>query len=99
MLMKAAPYLLSLLLSDWRRNRVDGLNVMKVLLPTEAEDDLEKGDYIALDNLHRALTLVLELRDACMSLANLHLAYLLVLRYALSGSRHRVHENYLIFIE
>ena len=56
---------------------------MKVLLTTEAEGDLERiGDYIALDNPRRALSFVLELRDACMSLANLHLAFPLVSRYA-----------------
>ncbi|SQS28124.1 Plasmid stabilisation system protein [Escherichia coli] len=53
---------------------------MKVLLTTEAEGDLERiGDYIALDNPRRALSFVLELRDACMSLANLHLAFPFVL--------------------
>ena len=71
---------------------------MKVLLTTEAEGDLERiGDYIALDNPRRALSFVLELRDSCMSLANLHLAFPLVPRYAHSGIRRRVHENYLIF--
>ncbi|TNL02462.1 plasmid stabilization protein [Kosakonia cowanii] len=71
---------------------------MKVLLTVEAESDLERiGDYIALDNPHRALSFVLELRDKCMSLANLYQAFPLVPRYAHNGVRRRVHENYLIF--
>lgn len=71
---------------------------MKVLLTTEAEGDLERiGDYIALDNPRRALSFVLELRDKCMSLASLSLAFPLVPRYAHNGIRRRVHENYLIF--
>lgn len=71
---------------------------MKVLLTAEAESDLEQiGDYIALDNPRRALSFILELRDKCMSLASLYLAFPLVSRYAHNGIRRRVHENYLIF--
>jgi addiction module RelE/StbE family toxin len=71
---------------------------MKVLLTNEAEADLERiGDYIALDNPRRALSFVLELRDKCMSLASLYLAFPLVSRYEHNGIRRRVHENYLIF--
>ena len=71
---------------------------MIVRLTTEAEDDLEHiADYIAQDNPHRALSFVLELRDKCMSLADMHQTYPLVLRYERHSIRRRVHENYLIF--
>lgn len=71
---------------------------MIVRLSAEAEGDLERiGDYIAQDNPRRALSFVLELRDACMSLADMPLAFPLVPRYERYGVRRRVHGNYLIF--
>ncbi|WP_387692841.1 type II toxin-antitoxin system RelE/ParE family toxin [Photorhabdus sp. RM71S] len=71
---------------------------MIVQLTSEAEDDLEHiADYIARDNPRRALSFIMELRDKCMSLADMHQAFPLVQRYECHGIRRRVHENYLIF--
>ena len=71
---------------------------MSVRLTAAAESDLERiGDYIARDNPRRALAFVLELREACMSLAAMPLAFALVPRYEPHGVRRRVHGNYLIF--
>ncbi len=68
---------------------------MIVYLTAEAEGDLERiGDYIAQDNPGRALSFVLELREKCMSLANMHDMFPVVPRY---GIRRRVHGNYMIF--
>jgi len=68
---------------------------MIVHLTAEAEGDLERiGDYIAQDNPRRALSFVLELRDKCMSLANMHHVFPLVPRY---GVRRRVHRHYMVF--
>lgn len=53
--------------------------------------------YIAQDNPLRALTLVQELRDKCLSLADAPLAFPLVPRYERFGVRRRVHGSYLIF--
>nr|WP_284504017.1 type II toxin-antitoxin system RelE/ParE family toxin [Caballeronia sp. GAWG2-1] len=63
-----------------------------------AEADLEAiGDYIARDNSRRALSFVRELRDKCMSLADMPLAYPLVPRYEDCGMRHCFHGSYQIF--
>lgn len=71
---------------------------MSVRLSAEAESDLERiGDYIAQDNPSRALSFMLELRDKCISLADMPLAFPLVPRYERYGVRRRVHGNYLIF--
>lgn len=71
---------------------------MRVRLTANAESDLERiGDCIARDNPHRALSFVLELREACMGLAAMPLAFALVPRYEPHGVRRRVHGNYLIF--
>jgi plasmid stabilization system protein ParE len=68
---------------------------MIVQLTAEAETDLERiADYIAQDNPHRALSFILELRDKCMSLSNLHQAFPMVSRY---GVRRRVYGNDMIF--
>lgn len=67
------------------------------ILPV-AEVELEAiGDYIACDNPRRALSFVRELRDKCMGLANMPLAFPLVPRYEDRGVRHRVHGSYQIF--
>jgi plasmid stabilization system protein ParE len=51
--------------------------IVRILPAAEAE--LEAiGDYIARDNPRRALSFVLEMRDRCMSLADMPLAYPLV---------------------
>ena len=71
---------------------------MIVRLTAEAENDLESiGDYIAQDNPRRALSFVLELREKCMSLADMALAFPLVPRYERHGIRRRPHGNYLVF--
>ncbi|CAG9165409.1 type II toxin-antitoxin system RelE/ParE family toxin [Cupriavidus pinatubonensis] len=63
-----------------------------------AEAELEAiADYIARDNPRRALSFVQELRDRCLSLADMPLAFPLVPRYEDRGIRHRVHGNYQIF--
>jgi toxin ParE1/3/4 len=69
-----------------------------VRITEAAESDLEAiGDWIAADNPRRAATFVAELREACITLAQLPKGYALVSRYESSGVRRRVHGNYLIF--
>ncbi|WP_454753716.1 type II toxin-antitoxin system RelE/ParE family toxin [Cupriavidus necator] len=69
-----------------------------VRLTPLAEAELEAiADYIARDNPRRALSFVQELRDRCLSLADMPLAFPLVPRYEDRGIRHRVHGNYQIF--
>lgn len=71
---------------------------MIVHLSAEAEQDLERiADYIALDNLPRAVSILQELRVKCLTLADMPERFPLVPRYEASGVRHRVHGNYLIF--
>ncbi|KAF7961500.1 plasmid stabilization protein [Cupriavidus sp. UYMU48A] len=71
---------------------------MVVRLTPLAETELEAiADYIARDNPRRALSFVQELRDRCLSLADMPLAFPLVPRYEDRGIRHRVHGNYQIF--
>ncbi|MFC6307212.1 type II toxin-antitoxin system RelE/ParE family toxin [Paraburkholderia dipogonis] len=70
--------------------------IVRILPAVEAE--LEAiGDYIARDNPRRAVSFVRELRDKCLSLADMALAFPLVPRYEDRGVRHRVHGNYQIF--
>ncbi|WP_349604839.1 type II toxin-antitoxin system RelE/ParE family toxin [Cupriavidus sp. DF5525] len=69
-----------------------------VRLTPLAEAELEAiADYIARDNPRRALSFVQELRDRCLSLADMPFAFPLVPRYEDRGIRHRVHGNYQIF--
>lgn len=71
---------------------------MIVRLTPLAEAELEAiADYIARDNPRRALSFVQELRERCLSLAEMPLAFPLVPRYDDRGIRHRVHGNYQIF--
>ncbi|MGQ0502687.1 MAG: type II toxin-antitoxin system RelE/ParE family toxin [Panacagrimonas sp.] len=71
---------------------------MKVRITAEAERDLEGiGDYIARDNLPRALPFIEELREKCLSLVEAPLAFPLAPRYESHGVRRRVHGHYLIF--
>jgi plasmid stabilization system protein ParE len=71
---------------------------MIVCLTEAAEYDLERiGDYIAQDSPQRAITFVRELRDKCLGLADVPLAFPLVPRYEARGIRRRIHGNYLIF--
>ncbi|MXN79126.1 type II toxin-antitoxin system RelE/ParE family toxin [Burkholderia sp. 4701] len=71
---------------------------MIVRLSAVAIAELESiADYIALDNPRRAVTFVRELRDRCLSLADMPFAFPLVPRFERYGVRHRVHGNYQIF--
>ncbi|VVD31170.1 type II toxin-antitoxin system RelE/ParE family toxin [Paraburkholderia dioscoreae] len=70
--------------------------IVRILPAAEAE--LEAiGDYIARDNLSRAVSFVRELRERCLDLADMPLAFPLVPRYEGRGIRHRVHGHYQIF--
>ena len=61
---------------------------MIVRIAREAEADLEAiGDWIAEDSPLRAATFVAELREACMTLAQVPEGYALVPRYEHSGVR------------
>mgnify|MGYP001557397777 FL=1 len=67
------------------------------ILPV-ARAELEAiGDCIARDNPRRAVSFVRELRDKCLSLADMPLAFPLVPRYEDHGVRHRVHGRHQIF--
>ncbi|MBJ9755687.1 type II toxin-antitoxin system RelE/ParE family toxin [Burkholderia cepacia] len=71
---------------------------MIVRLSDFAIDELEAvADDIARDNPQRAVTFVQEVRDKCMSLAAMPLAFPLVPRFERHGVRHRVYGNYQIF--
>jgi toxin ParE1/3/4 len=71
---------------------------VRVRLTPFAEAELEAiADYIARDNPRRALSFVRELRERCLNLADMPLAFPLVPRYEDRGVRHRVHGNYQIF--
>lgn len=71
---------------------------MKVRITAEAERDLEGiADYIARDNPSKALAFIHELRDKCLGLAEMPLAFPKLTRYEPSGIRRRVHGSYQIF--
>lgn len=71
---------------------------MIVRLTPAAKTDLEAiGDWIAQDSPRRAETFVAELRDACLTLAELPEGFALVPRYESAGIRRRIYGNYLIF--
>jgi plasmid stabilization system protein ParE len=71
---------------------------MIVTITEEAERDLEAiGDYIALDDPVRAIGFISELREKCLTLAELPDRFPLVARFEAQGVRRRVHGNYLIF--
>lgn len=71
---------------------------MRVRLTAEAESDLEGiADYIARDNLPRALAFIQDLRGKCLGLAEMPLAFPILVRYEQSGIRRRVHGSYQIF--
>nr|WP_241021677.1 type II toxin-antitoxin system RelE/ParE family toxin [Burkholderia sp. Ac-20353] len=55
------------------------------------------ADYIARDNPRRAVTFVRELREKCLGLAGMPLAFPLVPRFEAHGIRHRGHGNFQIF--
>jgi len=71
---------------------------MRVVVSAAASAELEAiGDFIAKDNPARALTFVLELREACETLVDAPERFARVPRYEHLGIRRRVHGNYLIF--
>ncbi|KVP28302.1 type II toxin-antitoxin system RelE/ParE family toxin [Burkholderia multivorans] len=55
------------------------------------------ADYIARDNPQRAITFVRELREKCLSLAEMPFAFPLVPRFEAYGVRHRGYGNFQIF--
>jgi len=70
---------------------------MKVVFTYRAERDLEAiGDWIAHDNPVRAKSFVLELRDACMHLADSPRAFPLLRRYEVHAIRRKPYRSYLI---
>lgn len=71
---------------------------MKVVLTTEAIDDLERiGDYIARDNPARAASFVQELIEKARLLGETPQGFPVVPRYAHLGVHRCAHNNYLIF--
>ncbi|MEP9373942.1 type II toxin-antitoxin system RelE/ParE family toxin [Mesorhizobium sp. KR1-2] len=71
---------------------------MRVIFTDAAEREIEAiGDYVAEESPARALELVRELREKCLSLSDMPRRFPLLERYSSSGIRRRVHGNYLIF--
>lgn len=71
---------------------------MRVVLTSEARDDLERiGNYIAQDNPTRARSFAGELMEKTQSIGDTPQGSPLVPRYAHLGIRRRTHGNYLIF--
>lgn len=71
---------------------------MKLRFAQSAEADLDAiADWIAKDNPARAFLFILELKDACLPLADFPQGWPLVPRYEATGVRRKVHGNYLIF--
>ncbi len=71
---------------------------MIVVLTAEAESDLESiAEHVARDSVTAALSLVHELREKCLALAEAPRGYPLVPRYEHHGIRRRPFGSYLIF--
>lgn len=71
---------------------------MIVELSADAERELEAiGDHIARDDPTRAVSFIREIREKCLSLADLPNGFPLVPRFAAQGVRRRLYGNYLIF--
>lgn len=71
---------------------------MDVIFTAEADGDLyEIGRNILQHNPSRASTYIAELHRCCADLAQMSLAYPLVLRRPALGIRRRAYGNYLIF--
>lgn len=71
---------------------------MKVVFSQAAQADLESiGDYIARDNLRRAMAFIDELVDCAEQIVDAPEGFPLVERYRSRGIRKRVHKSYLIF--
>lgn len=70
----------------------------RVIFTDAAEREIEAiGDYVALENPVRALELIREFREKCLSLADMPKRFPQLERYRSSGIRRCVHGNYLIF--
>ncbi|ESQ84236.1 type II toxin-antitoxin system RelE/ParE family toxin [Asticcacaulis benevestitus] len=70
---------------------------MRVLFSDEAERGLEEiGDYIAKDNPRRAISIMRELRDSALVLADHPKAHPLIPRYEECGHRRKPYRSYLI---
>jgi plasmid stabilization system protein ParE len=73
---------------------------VKVVFSNNAERDLEDiGDWIAQDNADRAVSFVVELREACRAVGSRPRAYPFVDRARDPALRRKVHGNYLIFYD
>jgi toxin ParE1/3/4 len=71
---------------------------MLLRFTAEAERDLEAiSDWIAESNPHRAISFLVELRDACRILMEFPESCPLVPRYESRGIRRKVSGSYLIF--
>jgi toxin ParE1/3/4 len=71
---------------------------MRVVFTKAAEQDLESiGDHIAVSNPLRAVTFVQELREKCLSLADMPKRFPPMERHRSAGIRRLVYGNYLIF--
>ena len=71
---------------------------MIVVLTAEAESDLQTiAEYVAHDSVTAALSLVHDLREKCLALADAPRGYPLVPRYEHHGIRRRPFGSYLIF--
>jgi plasmid stabilization system protein ParE len=71
---------------------------MHVVLSVAAEADLQEiGDWIALDNPVRAASFVRELREACLTLADMPRAFPVVRRRRAVQIRRKPYCSYLIF--
>jgi toxin ParE1/3/4 len=69
-----------------------------VVLTAEAESDLQIiAEYVAHDSVTAALSLVHDLREKCLALADAPRGYPLVPRYEHHGIRRRPFGSYLIF--
>lgn len=71
---------------------------MRVYFTPQAIDDLDEiVDYIALDNLKRALSFSGELRQAAQKIGDAPYGFSLVDRERSADIRHKAYENYTIF--
>lgn len=71
---------------------------MRVSFTRTAEIELEEiGDHIAVSNPDRAISFVRELRDKCLSLADMPYGFPRLAQWPAFDLRRRVHGNYLIF--
>lgn len=73
---------------------------MKVVFTRSAERDLEEiGDWIAENNPDRAVSFVVELREACRAIGSRPRAYPLVEKERDPTLRRKIQGNYLIFYD